>query len=573
MRRFVPSIQTLHRYGVAFLSGALLHLAFAPFNYEVIAWVWLLPLLSLLWPLKEDTPPIKRSFRLGYTAGLGFFLFDVSWARHSSRVFGGAMDHSWIGWGWEALGAAAALGMAGYLATYFGLWTWLVNRYARPRTEALSRRTAMESTLESVRCASFAAAAWVGTEWLRGWVITGFSWNTLGVALHKNSTLIQIADVVGANGLSFLPVFIGCVAWINLMRLVRHWRGTSTVRTRLDFTLAMVLLLGTAVYGMFRIRSISAEETIPVRTVLVQPNIPQVVLWKNDDPISIYRRLSERTRLYAEERNGHPGAFDLVVWPESGIPFPLDENKEIIDFHMEFFDDLLGSGPFALLAGAVNRATEEGRYHNSAVLFTGAYENQQRAHKIHLVPFGEYLPFRKELPFMETLLGGILPGDFEPGVAYVPLTLETTDPPVQLIPLICFEDTVGRLARRFIRPAPQILANVTNDGWFLQSAETEIHQTTALFRAIELRRPMLRAANTGVSCFIDSLGRVTSQLTDPVTNSSFIEGCLPGIIQVPKNGEITFFARYGDVFAIGCSLLVFLQALLNRRLTTAEKEV
>jgi apolipoprotein N-acyltransferase len=562
MPRFAPSSRSLCRFAVAVLSGALLHLAFAPFHVEVIAWVWLLPLLAMLWPLKEGAPVVRRPFWLGYAAGLGFYGWDVSWARHSSRVVGGAMDHGWIGWDWEMLGALAWVGLAGYLATYFGLWAWLVSRLAQPRNEALSQRTAMESTLESLRCATFAAAAWVATEWLRGWVITGFSWNTLGVALHQNSTLIQIADIVGATGLSFLPVFIGCVAWLNLTRLVRHWRGTSTVRTRLDFTLAMVLLLGTAVYGMFRIRSISVEETVPVRVLLVQPNLPQVVLWRNEDPMSIYRLLNERTRLYAEARNGQAGSIDLVVWPESGIPFPLDTQEDLKTFHQEYFDDLLSTGPFSLLAGAVTQAEGSDRAYNSAVLFAGGYANSQRAHKIHLVPFGEFLPFRETLPFMETLLGGILQSDFEPGKAFVPLTLATAPQPVQLIPLICFEDTVGRIARRFVRPAPQILANVTNDGWFLQSAETEIHQTNARFRAIELRRPMLRAANTGISCFIDPLGRVTSQLSDPVTGSSFIEGCLPGIMQVPTRGEITFYARHGDVFALGCTVLVGLGLLM-----------
>jgi apolipoprotein N-acyltransferase len=561
--RLLPSAASLFRYGVAFASGAALHLAFAPLHLELLAWVGLLPLLALLWPLREDQPALRHPFRFGYAAGLGFYLFDVSWVRHSSRVIGGALDHSWIGWGPELLGATAALGLAGYLACYVGLWTWLVSRLARPAAVALSQGTALESTLEALRCATFAAAAWVGTEWLRGWVITGFSWNTLGVALQKNTTLIQIADIVGATGLSFLPVFIAGVAWINWIRLVRHWRGSSTVRTRLDFTLAMVLLLGTAVYGMFRIRSISAEETVPVRVLLVQPNLPQVVLWNNEDPMSIYRLLNERTRLYAESRDGRPGVIDLVVWPESGIPFPLDTQDDLREFHQEYFDDLLSKGPFSLLAGAVTRAEDSERSHNSAVLFAGGYANAQRAHKIHLVPFGEFLPFRETLPFMETLLGSILPGDFEPGKVFVPLTLETAPQPVQLIPLICFEDTVGRIARRFIRPAPQILANVTNDGWFLQSNETEVHQTNARFRAIELRRPMLRAANTGVSCFIDSLGRVTSQLSDPETGSTFIEGCLPGVVQVPTRAEITFYAKHGDVFALGCSLWVGVSVLLG----------
>jgi apolipoprotein N-acyltransferase len=575
MPRFVPRLRTLRHLAAAGLSGVLLHLAFPGANLEVFAWIGLLPLLAVLWPLGADSPRLRHPFLIGCVAGFAFFLPDVAWVRHSSRVIHGALDHTWIGWGPEMLGAAAVLGLVGYLALYFGLWAWFIARFALPRHPALSQGQPLDSTLESLRCASLAAAAWVACEWLRGWMLTGFGWNGLGVALHRNSTLIQIADVVGVAGLAFLPVFIACVGWINVIRLVRQWRGLSTVRTRLDFTVAMVLLLGVALYGMLRIRGYDTASvpSLTVRTLLVQPNVPQAVRWAGNDTLALYQRLDERTRLYAEARNGQPSPIDLVVWPENAMPIVLDIDPESTAFHQSFVTAVLGTSDFTLLTGVGTRAKEEGQFHNSAVLFQGSYDHQQRAHKQHLVPFGEYLPFRDQLPFMETLLGDLLPGDFRPGASTEPLTAPigklTPDAaekqPVQLIPLICFEDTVGRFARKFIRPAPQILANITNDGWFLQSNETEIHLANSLFRAVELRRPMLRAANTGVSCFIDPLGRITSRLTDPETGSSFIEGCLPGIIQVPKQGELTFYARFGDAFALACLALVTLVTVYQWR--------
>ncbi len=558
----------------AIVSGLLLHLAFPGANMEIFAWVWLLPLLSLIWPLNANAPALRRPFLTGYMAGLAFFLPDVSWVRHSSRVIHGALDHEWIGWGPELLGAAAVFGLSAYLALFFGLWTWFVCRHATPRTAHLSQATPVESNLESLRCAAMAAAAWVACEWLRGWLLTGFGWNGLGVALHRNSTLIQIADTVGVTGLAFLPIFIACVGWINVIRLVRHWRGSSSVRTRLDFTVAMVLLLGTAIYGMLRIRGHddSERETLTVRTLLVQPNVPQAVRWAGQNIRELYERLDERTRLYAEARNGLPSAIDLVVWPENAMPIVLDYDADASAFHQSFLTAVLDSGDFTLLTGVGTRAAGEDQFHNSALLLHGSPENAQRAHKQHLVPFGEYLPFRDQLPFMETLFGGILPGDFRPGTGTEPMTAligkavpeAEAKQPVHVIPLICFEDTVGRLARRFARPGPQILANITNDGWFLQSRETEIHLHNALFRAVELRRPMLRAANTGVSCFIDPLGRITSRLSDPVTGTSFIEGCLPGNIAVPRQGEMTFYARYGDAFSLTCLSLCTLPIMLKR---------
>ncbi len=544
----------LRPVALAVVSGAGLHFAFPPWNVEVLAWVGLLPLLALLWPLGVDGRGLRRPFWTGYVAGLAFFFPDVAWVRHSARVTHGALDHEWLGWGPELLGAAAVTGLAGYCALYFGLWTWFVARFACPRAGRLTGGTAAESTMESLRCCGLAAAAWVGSEWLRGWVLTGFGWDGLGVALHRNTALIQIADVVGVTGLAFLPVFVGCAAWVNVMRLVRQWRGQGTVRSRLDFTLAMVLLLGVAVYGMLRIRAPLAEPAVEVRTLLVQPNVPQVVRWdENTDLMTFYQRLHERTRLYAEARGGEASPMDLVVWPENAVPIVLDQDAEAAGFHRSFFDEVLGEGDFSLLTGVGTRAAEAGQFHNSALLFHDDFETQQRAHKAHLVPFGEYLPLREELGFMETLFGDILPGDFQPGSGYEPLRMRLdAGREVELIPLICFEDTVGRFARRFARPGPQILANVTNDGWFLQSRETEVHLANAVFRAVELRRPMLRAANTGVSCFIDPLGRVMSRLEDPVTGSSFLEGCLPGVLRVPVNGEMTFYARFGDAFALGC---------------------
>ena len=567
MPQLLPHPRTLLPYGLAVLSGVLLQRAFAPDGIEILAWVGLLPILSVLWPLREDAPAPTSPFLLGYVFGLAFFLPDLAWLRHSARVIHGALDHQWIGLGPESLGALAVVGLSAFLALYFALWSWFCARIAAPRPFQLSRSGAWNSNRESVRSAVLAAAAWVGCEWLRGWIFTGFGWNGLGVALHRNTTLVQMADTVGVTGLSFLPVLIACVGWINVIRLARHWRGSSTVRTRLDFTFAMVLLLLVAGYGMFRIHrhDTSPSAAVSVRTLLVQPNVPQVTRWKADNILEFYQRLSDRTRLYAEARGGQPSAFDLVVWPENAMPVTLELDQGWETFHREFIDALLSTGNFAVLTGVGTRAEKEpDQYHNSALLFQGSYTSHQRAHKQHLVPFGEYLPFRDQIAFMETLFGDILPGDFRPGKGFetLPLQLKATDSgpeqTVGLIPLICFEDTVGRLARKFVRPAPQILANMTNDGWFLQSRETEVHLANALFRAIELRRPMLRAANTGVTCFIDPLGRIVSRLNDPVTRTSFIEGCLPGTISVPLEGEMTFYARHGDVFAWSCLGLAFL---------------
>jgi apolipoprotein N-acyltransferase len=273
----------------------------------------------------------------------------------------------------------------------------------------------------------------------------------------------------------------------------------------------------------------------------------------------IYQRLKDYTRLYAEARDGQ-SLTDLVIWPESALPVHLHGLPE----HESYFNELLKVGDFSLLTGTEIHTEAEGS-HVSAVLFHGSYASRQEYHKVHLVPFGEYLPLRDIPPF--SFLRGVLPGDFTPGTSTEPLKL--AKPEVQIIPLICFEDTVGRLARRFVRPEPQMIVNITNDGWFLHSAQTEVHTANAKFRAVELRRPMVRATNTGVTCFIDTLGTVTGKLADPETGSCFIEGCLPGEVRVPRNGELTLYARHGDWFAISflslCGFLGCFRKMAEKR--------
>jgi len=548
------------------LSGGLLVFGFPRWNQEWVVWLWLLPLLAVIWGTKE----LRRPFWAGYLAGLAFFIPNLAWVRHSSRVMAGAVDHTWLGFAPELMGIGAVVGLSGYCAVYFGLWSWFAHRHARPDLKKLTQGTWQESTWESLRCALLAAAAWVACEWLRSTtVFTGFGWNGLGVGLHQNRVIIQCADLVGVMGLSFLPVLVACTGWNTLRRQLAIYRGTGTCRTRLDFTLALVVLLSAAGYGIAKfskINGVIAALTRPpilVRTLLVQPNVSQVDAWSGRLAPQVYERLAKFTRLYAEARDGKTG-MDLVIWPESALPVHLHGQPERwgLPKHETYFNELLKAGDFSLMTGTeIYDSPEHGPGgHVSAVLMRGRYENRQEYHKVHLVPFGEYLPFGDYFPF--SLLRGVIPGDFKPGPSTEPLKLEK--PEVGIIPLICFEDTVGRLARRFVRPEPQMIVNITNDGWFLQSEQMEVHTANAKFRAIELRRPMVRATNTGVTCFIDTLGTITHRLADPETVSTLIEGCLPGEVPVPSTGEMTAYARFGDWFAFVCLGACVLAALIRR---------
>lgn len=542
------------------LSGVILMFAFPRWNSNLAVWLWLFPLLAVLWPWKNAEGVKVRPFWRGYLAGLAFFLPNLSWVHHSARVrMGNAMDDSWVGLGPELLGWGALIGLSGYCAVYFGIWAWFTHRFAKPNVTTLTKDAWWPSALHSLACSFLAASAWVACEWLRSTtVFTGFGWNGLGVAMHHNLPLVQAADLVGVFGLSFLPVFVACTAWNTLTRLIIAYRGDGTCKTRLDFTVALILMLSTAGYGMLKLTA-KEEDSITVRTVLVQPNIALVDAATGRLAEQTYQHLDQFTRMYGTAKDGKT-ATDLIIWPESALPVNLEDRYHYLpkDFHKNYFNDMLHAGDFSLLFGTELFESDD-IGHVSAVMFRGSTEHRQDYHKVHLVPFGEYLPLKNIPPF--SFLSSMFEGAFTPGEKTEPLLLEQPQVQVQIIPLICFEDTVGSLARKFVRQAPQMIVNITNDGWFLQSTEPEVHMANARFRAIELRRPMVRATNTGVSCYIDTCGRIISKLSDPETGSSFVEGTLPGEVKVPRSGHITLYARFGDWFALtllGICVLVWL---------------
>src|SRR5207253_10718002 len=173
--------------------------------------------------------------------------------------------------------------------------------------------------------------------------------------------------------------------------------------------------------------------------------------------------------------------------------------------------------------------------------------------------FGEYIPLRHSFPLFAAVANHWVPGDFDVGEEYTLFRLTNGD--VQAAALICFEDTIGDLTRQFVIRGANLLVNVTNDGWFLHSAGSQQHLTNAIFRCVETRRPMVRAANTGVTCFVNQFGRVTQVLRDE-TGSTFTEGVLAGEIKVPTEHELTFYTRHGELFAKVCAGVTLLAVII-----------
>lgn len=534
----------------AICSGLLYALCFAPFDLTWLCWIALTPLIAAIW-LSEDKPRYGsiRNFALGYIAGLTFF-WIVFWWLTTVTVLG-----------WFVLQF--------YMALYVGLWGWFCG-LLKPREAALkSGATKWDAILAQARGptpppqsvwtrsgnnlvrAFVLAAAWTTLEWLRGWVFSGFGWNGLGVALHDNWPLIQITEVTGVAGLSFMVAFANVIVITTVYRLIIEAR-TRTPRPHFDLTLTMAAVVGVLIFGL-RSTQISTPAK-RLRVAAVQSNVPQN---QKFDPLFTRKIFDQFGRLSQLALRSNPPP-DLLVWPESATPGPVSADPESHNFVM----DLAASAESDLLLGTIDE--EKRDVYNAALLISDAGERVQVYRKIHLVPFGEYVPGRNKVPLLARIVGDQVPGDFKSGKEYTVFTL-TND--MQVAPLICFEDTIGELVRQFVLPTESspgvnLLVDITNDGWFLHSAGSHQHLANAVFRCVETRRPMVRAANTGVTCFVNEFGRVTQVLRDD-TGSTFTEGVLMGEIKVPTEHDLTFYARHGELFAKSCAAITALAVIFG----------
>jgi apolipoprotein N-acyltransferase len=308
-------------------------------------------------------------------------------------------------------------------------------------------------------------------------------------------------------------------------------------------------IVGLLLFGWYVARNPSP--TKPLRVAAVQANVPQN---QKFDPQFTRKIFDQFARLSAIALRANPPP-DLLVWPESSMPDPVrDENTESYRFVMDF--SRLAKAD--LLLGTIDM--EDGHDYNAALLVSAVGQRMQNYRKLHLVPFGEYIPLRHSFPLFAAVASNWVRGDFDAGKNYTVFRLTRGE--VQIAPLICFEDTIGDLTRQFVLRGANLLANVTNDGWFLHSAGSEQHLANAVFRCVETRRPMVRAANTGVTCFVNEFGRVTQVLQDE-NGSTFTEGVLTGDVDISIARELTFYSRHGELFAQLCACVTLIAIIVS----------
>jgi apolipoprotein N-acyltransferase len=510
------------RWLIAFVAGALSALAMAPFN----AWpVLFVTFPTLVWLIDGaaagGTGGVRVAAATGWWFGFGYFVAGLYWIGYAFLV-----DAQTFGW----MLPFAVIGLPAVLAVYTALGA------------ALAR---LLWTRGALRILALAAALTV-TEWLRGHLFTGFPWNAFGYALTSPLALAQIASLIGVWGLTFiaLAVFASPAALID--------DRAETRRPWLPLVLGIAVLAGLGGYGAWRLHRTPTRLVANVRLRIMQPNLQQNMRFNYAARKQIMDRyIALSNRASGPDSRGVHDATHLI-WPESPFPFFLAREPDALAQIAKLLspDTILITGAMRLPEHVDLRDPHAYNSiyvidHDGSVL--GLYD------KVHLVPFGEYLPFEHLLERLgvEELTrqrGGFLPGDRR-------RLLNIPGAPAAL-PLICYEIVFpGDVAPPGKRAG--WIVNVTNDGWFGDSTGPYQHLQEARLRVIEEGLPLARAANTGISAVVDPLGRVIKSL--PLG----VEGVLDS--PLPQPVGVTVYARVGDTPA-ALMVAIALLVVVRRRL-------
>lgn len=493
------------RAAIAFAAGAMSVLAMAPFNLWPVLFVTLPVAVWLI-----DGAGAGRMGGLptaalsGWWFGFGYLFAGLYWTGNALLV-----DAQTFGWLLPFAVAGLPAGLALFMALGF-----LIARSIWPK--------------DASRVLALAVALTV-SEWLRGHLLTGFPWNALGYALSSPLALAQSASLVGLWGLTFLTVAI-CASPAVLAD-----DKYTTRRKWLPPALALIALAIMAGYGGFRLSREPTRLVDNVRLRIMQPNLPQDAKFNygaRADVMRKYLALSDRST--GPQSAGVRDAT-VLIWPESAFPFFLAREAEA----MAQIANLLPQGTI-LITGAVRPpdAAPPGqpvtRAYNSIYVIDHDGTILSIYDKLHLVPFGEFLPFQTAMEKLGFTQITKVQGGFIPGTRRKPIELPQAP---RVLPLICYEVIFpGEITSRDERPA--WIVNVTNDGWFGKSTGPYQHLQQARLRAIEEGLPIVRAANTGVSAVIDPLGRMVAQL------GLGLEGVLDA--GLPAAVAPTFYSRAGD---------------------------
>lgn len=495
---------------LASLSGVLIAASMPKVSMWILGWVALVPFFHAI----SDKSPL-RSMLLGWLMGFAAYLGILYWVVYSQVVYGGV----------PPVGALASMfllvAVCALYPAIFGL--------AMALATGSGRGWGMVSA---------APCIWVTQEYvLSMFPLGGFPWQLLGYSQVPFLPAIQIADITGIYGVSFMVVMVNA-CFIRLLKRPLGWHQEV-----IAVGIILALCLGYGVVQLQRFPSDESSAPQKVRTLMVQGNIDQGVKWDERfrlQTMEIYRDMSLK--------NGKEA--DLIIWPETALPLYYQSNEK----YRPMVQEVARRTGAYLLFGSLgwDQKGGEERYFNSAFLLAADGRTVGRYDKVHLVPYGEYIPMRRWMPFLNPIVQSV--GDFTPGERIAPV-----DSPLGKIGvLICFESIFPELSRKMVRQGAWLLVNLTNDAWHGRTSEPYQHMSMSQVRSVENRRPTARSTNTGISAFVDEAGRVQETL------GLFQRGVLTRSI-TPSLQELSFYTRFGDVFAILCLILSGLMVVPLRR--------
>jgi len=495
-------------------SGILLFLSFPKHGAGIMAWVALIPLFFAL----RDTDEIRDALLVGFVAGLTFNIGIMYWITFVVVHYGHLPYF---------IGILLMVLVAAYLSIYVALFAAGVVYFSGKGITGIIA----------------APALWTCLEYGKSHLLTGFPWENLAYSQHLNRYLIQAVDVTGTYGITFVIILVNVVIYDALKERFRGRRVMGEV------ALCSMFMLGIYCYGYIRTGQIEevsqAAETMDI--AVVQGNIDQSVKWNpgfQNDTISVYKNLS------GMKGSSVPG---LTVWPETAAPFFFQDASRM---QSEILDVARISGDWLLFGSPSYQRNCDGdatclSFLNSAFLLSPQGKIVGRYDKVHLVPYGEYVPLRKIFPFINKLVVGV--GDFRSGEGYKPLTVDGH----KLGVLICYEGIFPDASRAYKRTGADLLVNITNDAWFGTTSAPYQHLSMITFRAVENRLYIARSANTGISAIIDPTGRIVAQ------TELFERTALRNTIRFIHNE--TFYSVYGDIFVLICTTILVCCIIMSLR--------
>ena len=501
------------------LSGLFLILIFPQFNLEFLAWFALIPLLFAI-----QNQPLRTVAARGFFAGMIFYFFSLSWVTNTLINYGNIP---------VSLSFLILALLAAYLSFYISLFCVLTVKWSRGKP---------------VYFFLLAPLVWTSLEYLRSTHMTfGFSWMGLGYSQFQTLAIIQPAEITGIYGVSALIVLVNAALHFFLNTWIFHLNARAGRRMSYRVIGVTTLVVGFWVgWGNWALNLTKSQiESSPkIRVALAQGNIEQHLKWNKlyqQPTMELYKKLTLQA---AKEKP------ELIVWPEATTPFYYGLDP----IGTKYVQDLVRTSGTPLLFGSPYKKKVEGKelVYNRAFLISNQGETIDVYDKMHLVPFGEFVPFRQALFFIEKMVEII--GDFGLGKRATVFTLND----YQLGVSICYEIIFPDLVRQPVKNGAEYLVNITNDAWFGKSAASYQHISMAALRAVENRTPIVRAANTGISGFIDATGQIRN------TTQLFKRELIVDEI-TPNKGPRTFYSKFGDIFSYLCLALVAIITFLAYR--------